>query len=161
MISDQGTFEYEAVVTEADDGAVEGRCVSLQERRGAAPGLIGSTPHLRLQGDRLSIKADPSQLQFSPIWQYLSMLVPPIYLYLERLQQRRGTVSSAELLVPGLSALVKNGHTLRVLFDPNKQLDFVHHRPPGPDVADVCLFQSEQLVREWRGTPIKLEHAAR
>jgi len=161
MISDQGTFEYEAVVIEAHDGAFEGRCVSLQQRRGAAPGAIGSSPHLRLQGERLTIKADPSQLRVSPIWQYLSMLVPPIFFYLERVQQRRGTVTSAELSLPGLCGLVKNRHTLRVLFDPNKQLNFEHHGPPAPNVADVCLIQSGQLIREWRATPIKLEYAAR
>lgn len=158
MISDQGTFEYEAVVTEAHDGVIESRCVSVQERRGAAPGLIGSTPWLRLQGDRLCIEADPRQLRFRPIWQYLSMLVPPIFCYLERLQQRRGTVSSAELSVPGLSGLLENGQTLSIAFNPGKHFDYLHRGPPAPDVADVFLFQSEQLVREWPATPIKLAH---
>jgi len=158
MISDQGTFEYEAVVTEVRDGALEGRCVSLQEQRGAAPGPIGSTPWLRLQGDRLCIEADPRQLRFRPFWQYLSMLVPPIFFYLERLQQRRGTVSSAELSVAGLSGVVKNGQTLRIAFDPGKLFDYHYRGPPAPEVADVSLFQSEQLIREWPATPIKLEH---
>ena len=158
MISDQGTFEYEAAVTEAHDGALEGRCVNLQERRGASPGLMGSTPWLRLQGDWLCIEADPRQLRFRPFWQYLSMLVPPLFCYLERLQQRRGTVSSAELSVPGLSGLVKDGQTLRIVFDPGKHFDYYYRGPPVPEVADVSLFQSERLIREWRATPIKLEH---
>jgi len=158
MISDQGTFEFEAALTEPHDGAIETRCVSLQERRGSAPGAIGWTPWLRLKGDRLCLEADPRQLRFRPLWQYLSMLVPPIFCYLERLQQRRGTVSSAELSVPGLSSLVKNGQTLRVAFDPGKHFDYFYRGPPAPQVADVSLFESERLIREWPATPIKLEY---
>jgi len=89
-----GIFEYQAVVFGSEDGSFVGSAVSLLEGRGRLPGLIGSTPVVRVHGDRLRLQADPRQLPMPQFWGYLLMFVPFALDYWQDKQRRCAHVAS-------------------------------------------------------------------
>jgi hypothetical protein len=152
------SFDYEILVRASSDGSFAGSAVSIQEREGVLPGLLGSTPWLEVHADDFHLEALPGQRRMADawgwlfIWQLLFIWYPPLFNCWGNWQERRASVKSIRLTVPELSGALRDGQTLRV------QLQFDMNTGPGPTPrVDVTLLDGQRTVRRWAGIVMRSE----
>lgn len=145
-------FDYEILVEATSDGGLGGSAVSVQEREGTLPGMLGSTPRLRVQGDELCIRALPAQLPAARAWELLFVVLFPLHNRWITRQLQRATVKSVLITVPGLSSALSAGHTLRATlqFDPNSGAG-------SEPRVDVTLLQTERVLQRWTDLALESE----
>lgn len=143
-------FDYEISIAAANHGGFAGSAVSAQEREGALPGMLGSTPKLAVNGDELRLQALPEQLPSAKAWELLFVVLFPLHnRWIDR-QLRRATVRAIRLTAPGLGSVLRVGQTLRLQlqFEPNAGAGSV-------PCVDVSLSQAETVVQRWTGLPMQ------
>ena len=152
------SFDYEISLRASGDGSFAGSAVSIQEREGMVPGLLGSTPRLEVRADDLRLEALPGQRRMADawgwlfIWQLLFIWYAPLFNLWGNWQERRASLKSIRLMVPELGSALRDGQTLRVRlqFDPNTG--------PGPTPrVDVTLLDGQRTVQRWTGILMRSE----
>jgi hypothetical protein len=152
------SFDYEILVRASSEGSFEGSAVAIQAREGMPPGLLGSTPRLKVRADDLHLEALPGQRRMADawgwlfIWQLLFIWYPPLFNLWGNWQGRRASVKSISATLPELGSALRDGQTLRVRlqFDPNTG--------PGPTPrVDVTLLDGQRTVQRWTGILMRSE----
>jgi hypothetical protein len=151
-------FDYEISLRASSDGSFAGSAVSIQEREGVTPGLLGSTARLEVRADDLHLEALPGQRRMADawgwlfIWELLFIWYSPLCNLWENWQERRASLKSIRLTVPELGSALHDGQTLRV------QLQFNMNTGAGPTpLVDVTLLDDQRVVQRWSGILMRSE----
>lgn len=137
-------FDYEVVLTVDELGQLSGRSTNLQLSCGGLPGLAGFNPTVTVCGDTLVVDSHPSERPPSEVWDFITLFIPFAHgAYIERCQ-RAAHVRALELELPGLSARVRLGHTIRltrtILAGPGRQAEMS---------CRVTLRDGSKVVHTW------------